>query len=93
MNLHKRNVQVDNKDYHQQNIAFAYKHNLLLNGFPYADNIVSSSGIELTLYVPESASKEQCELALIQGKNTRDVVSYMTLSCPSEWFEEAKKIN
>lgn len=75
---------------HIANIKFAYRHQLLLNGLPYDDEIVSPDGIHLTLYVPLGTSKEECEKAIREGYNSRDVVKHTTLECPAEWFEKAK---
>lgn len=89
MRLNKRVAQKDERKSVFSNIRWCRKHNQLLGGFPFIDDLITSEGIYLQLLVPSGASPADITHALMEGYSKRDVIRHEVIECPTGWFAKA----
>jgi hypothetical protein len=58
------------------------------NDFWFDDELVSSEGCHVELYVPEGTTKDAINEAFREARGARDVVAFTVVECPNEWFAE-----
>lgn len=58
------------------------------NDFWFSDELVSSEGCRIELYVPEGTNKDAINEALREARGERDVVACTVVECPEDWFAE-----
>ncbi|GAB0154661.1 hypothetical protein [Marinobacterium sp. BA1] len=58
------------------------------NNFWFDDELVSSEGCRVELYVPVGTTKDAINGAYREARGSRDVVAFTVVECPDEWFKE-----
>lgn len=84
--MKKRNALPSEEQHVRDSVKWCRKHNLDFSGIMYSDELVSSDGVHIQLFVDEFHLPSQIREAVEEAYRERDIVKMEIIIVPTAWL-------
>lgn len=82
----RRSARPSEKEGIVSDMRWCARHKQEVNGYPFDSILTNSQGASYYFYVPATLSKDDCREVLAEAKGKYDLVGYIFVDCPDDWF-------